>query len=189
MWQVVIQQPPLPPRTIMTHTPGKFGSHKKQSGPSTLKLPQEPKFRAFFDIETFVPMHDLVLLKVFTEDEPLIHLPETAQTLERRATVIRVGPGRETDWGHVIKPPFSEGQSVYLAPGGGFPLEIEKKTSAYMIARPNEILGYFNEPQSTETAESTAVLPDHSGEGDLGPSVLETAPQAGENGTDQEVAG
>lgn len=173
----------------MTHTPGKFGSHKKQSGPSTPKLPQEPKFRAFFDIETFVPMHDLVLLKVFTEDEPLIHLPETAQTLERRATVIRVGPGRETDWGHVIKPPFSEGQSVYLAPGGGFPLEIEKKTSAYMIARPNEILGYFEQKKDPEAPESTESVPDSGSEGSVGTGVLETpAPESEGEGADREVA-
>lgn len=90
----------------------------------------------------FRPLDDRVLVKRDEEESVLksgLIIPESAQQVSQRGTVIAVGPGTLSSLGRYVPLNISEGDAVVFSKYGGSDVEIDEVE--YVVIKASDILG------------------------------------------------
>jgi co-chaperonin GroES (HSP10) len=147
------------PFHTMSHTPGKFGTHKKPSGPALPPLPAASKGPKQYWSKHFLPSRDLVLAELISDFETDLYIPDSALEARQKAIVVAVGPGRLSEFGILIEATVKVGDNVFLQPGGVvIPFEDKEqgnKKRIFRLVGPNEILGTFEDAEAVSSPEQS----------------------------------
>jgi chaperonin GroES len=88
------------------------------------------------------PVSDNVVVIPVDEDERTkggVFLPETVRNKSKKGRVVKVGPGRQTEYGALVKPEVKVGQTVlYTAEWSG--VEAYDDGTKYRVLRSSEIV-------------------------------------------------
>jgi chaperonin GroES len=90
--------------------------------------------------------HDRLIIKPITENESSygsIIIPDLGKERPVKGQVVSVGPGRTTEYGHVIKPTCKVGDTVLIPQFGAQSVSYENEE--YYITRDSEILAILEE--------------------------------------------
>lgn len=117
--------------------------------------PVVPLIRPVGELD-FDPISDFVLLELVKEKtKGNIALPEGAQMDDcPRAKVLRVGPGRQTDFGIRLDMPIKPGDTVFLIGNGGSPpMEVTINNRKCILCRAGSLAGKVPDTKPVVAAE------------------------------------
>ncbi len=125
-------------------------------------MPQPPPPPPSFQLDSVIdPTHDYILLRLISQDksEGGIYLPQSAQEKEAmKAMVLKVGPGRMTESGAMIKPCCKPGDRIFMAPNPTSMIPIKAEGMDLMMVNNIMILGIYPTVDTVQSTESTTTV-------------------------------
>lgn len=94
----------------------------------------------------FIPSRDRILVRLVTEEEGSIKVPDGARPRPQRGIVLAVGPGLLTDSGQLLPMSYAKGQTILFGKYAGAEQPFDDEI--LLIMREEEVLGCI--PPSTE---------------------------------------
>lgn len=88
----------------------------------------------------FVPFRDRVLVRLTSEEEGAIKVPDGSRPKPQQGVIVAIGSGPITPDGQSIGPSFREGNAIYFGKYAGADIELDGQS--FLIMREEEILGH-----------------------------------------------
>ena len=98
--------------------------------------------------DTFIPAHDLLLVRRLSTYQGVLELPESVKASEQVAEVVAVGPGGITQSGAISPICAQVGDKIFLPDDPKIGINIKIKGEALILVRNHQILGVF--PKTSE---------------------------------------